>query len=228
MIMFHEEAYYTLHASLPTLAPPFAEERPPISRIALERKLAMLSREDAEQLKRIESVMFFDRLSWELTDEAVVTKAEEVLASIRDNALRDVAQWRLSVRTAVAAVRRRSAGFAAPDRKQRWGVGPWTDVLRKNWAREDFGLNAVLPWIGELRRMLDGGRADAVERFLLLRVWEYISRVAFHHRFSFAAVALYVLRWDLVQRASRQSSEQARHRFRELLDSSLSGLELAS
>ncbi|MEL6340331.1 MAG: DUF2764 family protein [Myxococcota bacterium] len=226
--MLYEEAYYTLHASLPALAPPFAEERPPISRIALERKLAMLSSEDAEQLNRIESVMFFDRLSWELTDEAVVAKAEAVLASIRDTELRDVAQWRLSVRTAVAAVRRRKAGLAAPDRKQRWGVGPWTDVLRRNWARDDFGLSAALPWFGELRRMLDGEQADAVERFLLLRVWDHISRVAFHHRFSFAAVVLYVLRWDLVQRASRQDSEQAQRRFRGLLDSSLKGLELAS
>ena len=59
------DRYYTLMAALPALEPLTAEERPPCSRVHLEKLLRMLEPEDAEQLSTLEGIMFFDRLAFD-------------------------------------------------------------------------------------------------------------------------------------------------------------------
>lgn len=217
-------AYYTLVASLPALAPPFAEERPPLSRFALDRRLRMLSTEDRAELEALEGVMFFDRLSWELSSEAVVDHTDRALQSIRSPVLLEVATWRLGVRTAVAALRRRDAGLDVPS--GRWGMGPWVSSIRRNWGRADLGLGRILPWLSELQDLLRQRRTKEFERLVVRRVWGELSRRAFLHHFDFEAVALYVLRWDLVHRATLEDGADAERRFHELLNESWGGVTL--
>ena len=61
-----------VRAALPALDPLTREERPPCSRVRLEKLLEMLEPEDAEQLETLERIMFFDRLSFDLTDKEIV------------------------------------------------------------------------------------------------------------------------------------------------------------
>ena len=77
------DRYYTLMAALPALEPLAAEERPPCSRVHLERLLGMLEPEDAQQLEALEGLMFFDRLPFDLTDLEIVGEAARVLETIR-------------------------------------------------------------------------------------------------------------------------------------------------
>ena len=214
------DRYYTLMAALPALEPLAAEERPPCSRVHLERLLRMLEPEDAEQLSTLEGIMFFDRLSFDLTDQEIVENAEAALATIRSPLLREVAEWRLSVRTVVAALRRRHAGGAAPERGERWGFGRWTRAIERGWNKRDFGLGGALPWIEEFAGLVEREDAVELEKRLLILVWRYLSRKAEGHHFDFEAVALYVLRWDLLRRWTSQDPAAARQRFDDLMKAS--------
>jgi hypothetical protein len=214
------DRYYTLMAALPALEPITAEERPPCSRVRLEKLLQMLEPEDAEQLETLEGIMFFDRLSFDLTDREIVEGAETALATIRSPLLREVAENRLWTRTVVAALRRRHAGAPAPEKGEKWGFGPWTYTIAKNWNRRDFGLGGVLPEIEEFAGLVEREDAVELEKRLLLLVWRYLSRTAEGHYFDFEAVALYVLRWDLLRRWTTQDPAAARERFDGLMEAS--------
>ncbi|MCG8462115.1 MAG: hypothetical protein MI919_38010 [Holophagales bacterium] len=207
------ERYYTLMASLPALEPPFEEERPPMSRIRLEQRLRMLEPDDARELSALESVMHFDRLDLGAKDVEILERASQVVASIRSPLLREVAEWRLGLRTVIAALRRRAVGEPAPDRREPWGFEPRKRALERGWNRRDFGLSGALPWVETLADLLDRGDARGLERQLLRLVWRYLSRKAWGHHFDFEAVALYVLRWNLLQRASNRDPAEARSRF---------------
>ena len=214
------DRYYTLMAALPALEPLAAEERPPCSRVHLDRLLGMLEPEDAEQLSILEGIMLFDRLSFDLTDREVVENAEAALARIRSPLLREVAEWRLSVRTVVAALRLRHAGAPAPERGETWGFGHWTRAIERSWSRRDFGLGGALPWIEEFAGLVEREDAVELEKRLLLLVSRYLSRKAEGHYFDLEAVALYVLRWDLLRRWTSQDPVAARGRFDELMAAS--------
>jgi hypothetical protein len=207
-------------AALPALEPLTAEERPPCSRVRLEKLLQMLEPEDAEQLRTLEGIMFFDRLSFDLTDREVIEGAEAALSTIRSPLLQEVAEHRLWARTVVAALRRRHAGEPAPEKGETWGFGPWTRTIQKNWSRRDFGLSGVLPELDEFAGLVDREDAVEFEKRLLLLVWRYLSRKAEGHYFDFEAVALYVLRWDLLRRWTSQDPVAARERFDELMEAS--------
>jgi hypothetical protein len=214
------DRYYTLMAALPALEPLAAEERPPCSRVRLEKLLGMLEPEDAQQLEALEGLMFFDRLPFDLTDLEIVGEAARVLETIRSPLLREVAEWRLSVRTVVAALRRRHAGAPAPERGETWGFGHWTRAIERSWGRRDLGLGGALPWIEEFAGLVEREDAVELEKRLLLLVWRYLSRKAEGHYFDFEAVALYVLRWDLLRRWTSQDPVAARARFDELMAAS--------
>jgi len=220
----HSADYYTLVASLPALAPPHVEERPPLSRYALERRLRMLSEADRLELEALENAMFFDRLPWDLPAEAVVQHFERSVAQVRSPMLQEVARWRLGVRTTVSALRHRTAGHAPPS--DRWGVEPWRSLLTRNWTRPDFGVGAFFPWVTELHGLLREKRTREFEQLVLARVWEELSRRAFLCPFDFEGVALYVLRWDLVHRAALEDEAEAARRFDEMLEQSWEGLKL--
>jgi hypothetical protein len=213
-------SYYTLVASLPALEAPFAEERPPCSRYRLDERLKMLEPEDAAELAALEGVMFFDRLAIELSDEAILDEVERVIATIRSPLLREVAQWRMSSRSVMVALRRRAAGGVAPEPGQRWGYGLWVRAVERNWSKRDFGLGGALPWLDSFVGLVERGEAVALERELIDLVWKYLSRKSEGHYFDFEAVALYVLRWDLVRRRTKQDPAEARKRFDELMEAS--------
>jgi hypothetical protein len=164
--------------------------------------------------------MFFDRLSFDLTDREIVEGAEAALATIRSPLLREVAEHRLWTRTAVAALRRRHAGAPAPEKGEKWGFGPWTRTIAKSWNRRDFGLGGALPSIEEFAGLVEREDAVELEKKLLLYMWRYLSRKAEGHYFDFEAVALYVLRWDLLRRWTSQDPVAARERFDELMEAS--------
>jgi len=140
--------------------------------------------------------------------------------------LREVARWRLSLRTVIAVLRKRQAGL--PFDPAREGVGPLTSLMVANWSRPDLGLGAVFPWVARLAELLQRERTKDVERFIFRTVWEELSLRGFRHTFDFEAVAFYVLKWDLVYRATHEDEGLATVRFRELLDSSGASPDLSA
>ncbi|MEO1174396.1 MAG: hypothetical protein AAFX94_20435, partial [Myxococcota bacterium] len=130
-------------------------------------------------------------------------------------------EWRLSLRTALVALRRRRSGEGPPPPDTPWGVGPWRRIIARNWQRPDLGLSALVPWLEDGARLLDDDEPRALERLLIEKVWDRLSDAAFLCHFDFDAIALYVLRWDTIHRATRHNSARAQTRFEAMLDASL-------
>jgi hypothetical protein len=213
--------YYMLVASLPPLPSLFTSQQTPISRLRLDRRLALLDPADRDELQAIETLMWWDRLPLDMTDAAILDRANRVLPDIRSDLLRDVVSWRLELRTVVAALRRRAAGRPAPAPGERWGHGRWVRHIERHWAAQDFGIGGALPWLATFQRLLDAGDTLAFERELLGTSWRYMTHAAGTHFFSFEAVAMYVLRWDIIARWTGYDHERARTRFAHLVQQGL-------
>jgi hypothetical protein len=219
--MAQQTRYYMLMASLPALPPLFTSGETPISRIRLDRRLDMLEPEDRNELAGIEDLMRWDRLPLDITDLEIMERADDFIPRIRSETLREVAVWRLEVRTIVAALRRRAMRKPPPTPSDRWGYGRWVRHVEQKWSASDFGLGGIMPWVAEFSRLHEEHDTLGFERRLLGLVWSHMSRVADGHFFTFEAVALYVLRWDILARWTTYSGELASERFGRLVSEGL-------
>lgn len=216
--MARSPRYYMLMASLPPLPPLFTSDQTPISRLRLDRRLSMLEPEDREELAEIEDLMRWDRLPLDITDAEIIEHANEFIPRIRSGRLREVATWRLEVRTVVAGVRRRAMGKQPPAPDEQWGYGRWVRHIQQKWSAADFGLGNIMPWVADFSRLMDEGDTLGFEKQLLDLAWRYMSRAADDHFFDFEAVVLYVLRWDTFARWTAYSGELAAERFGRLVN----------
>jgi hypothetical protein len=210
-----------LMASLPPLPPYFTSDQTPISRLRLDRRLTMLEPDDRAELAAIEDLMRWDRLPLEATDREILERAEDVIPRIRSDTLRNVAAWRMEVRTVVAGLRRRALGRPPPGPGRRWGYGRWVRHIEQKWQSSDFGLGGIMPWVAEFSRLMAENDTLGFERELLGVAWQYMSRAAEGHYFSFEAVALYALRWDIIARWTAYDGGLARERFDRLVSEGL-------
>ena len=213
--------YYMLVASLPYLPPLFAANKPPMSRERLESRLNMLSDEDRHELRVMEDLMHWNRSQLDITDHEVVERAEKVIPTLRDERLRQVATWRMELRTVVAALRWRAAGRSPVGTKERWGYGRWVWHIEQFWSRPDFGLANAVPYVLQFQQLIEQRDALGLERAILNTVSKELARISDMHHFDFESVALYVLRWDIIARWTGHDKERAQERFDRLVDEGL-------
>jgi len=219
--MSRSPKYYMLVASLPYLPPLFAANKPPMSRERLESRLNMLSDEDRHELRVMEDLMHWNRSPLQISDREVVERAEKVIPTLRDECLRQVATWRMEIRTVVAALRRRAAGRPPVNSKEKWGYGRWVWHIEQYWNRPDFGLANAVPYVVQFQQLIEQRDALGLERALLNTVSKELARVADTHHFDFESVALYVLRWDIIARWTGHDRERAQERFDRLVGEGL-------
>ena len=200
---------------------PFAVKQTPLSRLQLDRRLALLQPEDAQDLATIEEVVHWDRIPLQITEHGFVRRAYNAMAKLRTPALQDMLRWRLELRTLVAALRRRCRGLPAPGADEIWGYGRCVDTIRRYWDRDDFNIGHRYPWVAMADQYLRQGQHKALEHLLLSRVWDHYARLAWDHHFDFEAVVLYVLRWNLIDRLTRYDPAAATLRFSDLLTQGL-------
>lgn len=212
--------YVMLITSLPYLQPVFPNKSLPISRIQLEKRLALLSDEDSTALELIQKLVHWDYLSLKRKDTEIVEYSQEKITELH-GALRDIVQWRLNLRTVMSALRRRQRGFDAPDKKEKWGFGHLVDHILRHWNEPDLGLSRQYPWIPQARDMLTKSDYLSLEQLILTVVWNYLTKVGQNHYFDFEAVVLYVLRWNILERWTGYDGSEALKRFDELVDEGL-------
>jgi len=223
------EVYYTLIASLPHLPHLFESKQLPCSRIQLDRRLTMLSSEDREQLELMESLLWWDRQAnrYEPDVELCYSKRQQ-LERLRNPLLREFAEWRLELRTLIAGLRRRRIDPAPPDLGRGWGVGRWNNRIRAKWQEPVFGLEFCFPFAMEFRHLLEQDQSLEAEKLLLAQLWNRLTRLQDGHYFDFEAVALYVMRWHLIERWIHHQRDAAVARFDRLVEQALEqqGIEL--
>ena len=213
--------YIDLLSSLPYLANPFVHRRPPISEIQLQVRLTMLEYNDREMVRTLARNFYWGRLELKDSDEEVVRNARRLIDALPQRDLREWLIWRMDFRTVVAALRRRHGGQDAPTAADTWGVSSHLRQIERNWGHPTFHLEGRFPWLQEARNLLEAHDSYALERLLLTVGWNYYSRQQVDANYSFSAVWLYLMQWDLVERWCSYDADKAKHRFDEIVASGL-------
>ncbi len=160
--MSDPNAYVMLIAGLPRPEALFQAKRPPLSRLKLQRRLRVLTPEDAAILQRIQQAITWDNMPITLTDEQIVARVRATLEAIDNETLRLIIRDRLEIRTCMAALRRRHRGESTPPTGKAWGYGRWLRQIARNWSETTFRLDHVFPWLREADKLLKAGETLAV------------------------------------------------------------------
>jgi len=216
-----EQQYVTLMASLPYHGRLFGARQTPLSRFQLNKRLAWLAPEDATTLACIEDVLRWRKNLLLENDEDYLRQAREIIAGLDSALLVDVVRNRLEIRTLVAALRRRFIGQGPPAAREAWGFGRWLNIMRARWNEPDFGLGHIYPWVADAQRNLEQGNTLGLERLFMGNAWSDLARAGAGHYFDFDAVAVYVLRWDLIDRWTRYEAQAAQQKIVGLVESGL-------
>jgi hypothetical protein len=212
-----QRQYYTLIASLPLLPPLERAERLPINRDRLQDRLRLLAPDDAAIVERAEAFITWQRQPLERTDAEVVAVFQALMLPGTPAALIEVVAFRMQQRTLMAALRRRQRGLPAPAADEPWGVGPWVAHIVRHWQEPDFRLGLLQPWVPQARAYLEAGDTLALERLLMQQVWTHLERLVQDNLFGFAAVLVYLFKWDMLQRWLSYNRPAAQVRFEALV-----------
>jgi hypothetical protein len=218
--------YTLLLSSLPYLPPPLSQQRfiPP-SRIQIGKALDLLGEEDTLRMQRINSVLHWSHLPLERDDVAMVAEAEKLLVDEESPFLREVILERLELRTLIAAMRYRELNGTPQPGKFR-AIGRYTGRILTNWHDPAFGMGHLFGWLNEAVRLLHSGNSLALDRLLMHESWRRLQRIDDHYDYGFDAVVLYVMRWNILDRLSRQHEEVAINRFKSMVNDALDGQQL--
>ncbi len=208
-----EQRYVTLMASLPYHGRLFGARQTPLSRFQLDKRLAWLEPEDAQSLQRMESLLRWRKNLLLEKDPQYLEDAKAIIDSLEDPLLAGIVRRRMEMRTLIAGLRMRAAGRSAPREREAWGYGRWLNVMRRHWNDPDFGLGHIFPWINDAQRAMQEGNTLGLERLFMGSAWNHLARVGAGHYFDFVAVAVYVLRWDLVDRWTRYEEKAAKEKI---------------
>jgi len=195
----------------------FDEEQTPVSRIQLDKRLALLDEKDAADLLKIEQLLHWSHIKINI-DQAFVNETLESIRSINNDFIKNIIIWRLELRIILAALRMRHQGQKTPPVKKIFGFDYWYFIMTKYWHEPDFGLAEQLPWLPEANELLGANKSLQLEKFLFGVVWDHYHRIGLGHYFNFEAVIIYVLRWDVIYRWTSYNKEVAIQRFNDLID----------
>jgi hypothetical protein len=218
--------YTTLICSLPHHGPLFGARRPPLSRIRLNEFLSVLHEQDKADYETLSLLLDWSRHDRERHDADILRDAHKLTPTLVNRLAREMVQWRLGIRSVMAALRYRQRGEGTPPAGALWGYGRWMPVILRHWNEVNFRLERVYPWLQEARTLLESGAAVELERLLLGVVWRELERQSQGHEFDFEAVLIYCMRWEVVARWTRYHPDAAATRFEHLVREALSDVDL--
>ncbi|QEQ95630.1 hypothetical protein [Neptunomonas concharum] len=204
--------YYTLLTSLPHLPKLDSGKVLPITRLALDRRLSMLSEQDSQQLQCLESLYFpeEDTLS-QLSDRDVVRYWTKALGNLQSDVLKQRVYYQLEMRSVIAAIRYREADMNHPEHFS--GIGRWNGFIRRHWYEPMFSMDEFHPQMAFTVRLLKKGFPGQAESAFLAHLWQDLFYCEKQQDFNFEAVACYVLRWGVLAKALKADAQKTRQIF---------------
>lgn len=214
--------YYTLITALPWLPELEQCKQLPLSRIALDRRLSMLSDQDSEQLMRLEGLYHpSQKTLLDMTDKALVLAWQNGVSAVNSSVLAQKVHFHMELRTLIAAFRSRAAGMDNP--ALFFGLGRWVPHIRKHWFEPGFALEGLCPYLPEIKRLLDKDRPLELETKLDQLLWQDLARTEHEYNFQFEAVVCFVLRWGIAERRLQQDGAIALKQFNQTTSRLLAG-----
>ena len=211
-------AYYTLIGSLPALPRHFEQaERVPISLLQLDERLKMLEPRDAEVIDEMGDFLEWERQPLERTNEEVVRHYQQFMETVENRFARELIQFAMTARTIVAGLRCRRLGLDPPV-----GIEPAAAHIARHWTHPNFRLGGRYPWIAAVDAQLSGDAPFDFARSQLEITWTHTGRLAQQHDpFSFEAVVLYLIRWEVVYRWTRWDATAGQQKFQQLVSEAM-------
>lgn len=209
--------YHMLISSLPPLPTRFEVDRLPITLERLQNRLRMLEPLDADEIDRMLQVLRWSRQFEEANDTAVVKRYAALMQTITNPFVSEVLTIGADVRMITVALRSRHRGLGPPA----IGIGRWVQHIRRHFNQPDFGLGHLYPRIEECGRLIEQGDMLNLNRLLLDSTWTYFKKCANDYYFSFEAVVLYVLRWNIIRQWQELNAERGRPIFEKLVREAL-------
>jgi hypothetical protein len=201
-----------LIGSLPALPTHFADaERVPISRRALDERLKMLDPDAAKVLEQISEFLLWERQPLDRTDEEFCRHYDRIMADVQHRFARELIEQMMTRRTILSALRRRRQGLGPPA-----GVGWVAEHIARYWSHPDFRLSTQYPWIGEIYAQLNSDRPFELQRSLFDMAWRHMKHLSDQYHFSFEAVLLYLIRWEIVYRWTSHDAAAGHEKFEQL------------
>jgi hypothetical protein len=211
--MTKSTTYYTLIGSLPALPRHFEEaERVPISSRRLDERLKMLEPRDADVIELMSKFLVWDRQPLDLTDEDVLRQYEQFIGTVDNRFARELIRTVITNRTIWVGLRCRRLGIDPPR-----GIAPIAGQIARHWNHPDFALGTRYPWISQVDALLMSDSPSDLYRKQLDIAWQHAKRLADQYQFTFEAVVLYLIRWELVYRWTRRSVEAGQQKFEQLV-----------
>ncbi|MDP1562136.1 MAG: DUF2764 family protein [Pirellulaceae bacterium] len=208
--------YYDLIASLPGLPIRFDVERPPISGLRLMERLQILDADDAAVVEQWTNFVGWDRQVLERTDDDVAQSYHRLIGEISNATLLELIQHRMDTRTIIAAIRRRRAGMPPPT-----GVGQWVDKIRRDFQHPQFQLQTLYPWIGRFDQLMGEGQALEAQRIVFEFNYRELEELAPNDMFSFEAILIYLVRWEIIDRWTSLDEAAGKTRFETMIRETL-------
>lgn len=222
----HNRQYYTLIGSLPSLKRFDAAERVPINIVRLEERLKMLEPDDALLVERTADFLAWQRQPLNRTDKEVFELFQETRNwALAHPALMDMIEFRMNIRTVIAALRRRHKGLPAPVKTDLWGAGSSLLQIQNNWDHPEFKLGSRFPWISNALHHIEYEESMELEKLLMDLVWNKADIMARYEPFSFASLIAYLFKWDILNRWLSYNSNDAKVRFDAIASEVLSEYE---
>jgi hypothetical protein len=218
--MAHQQ-YIELLCSLPHLSNPFHVGRPGITQVQLQKRMNMLDLNDLRWINKLIGAFYWGGMDMQQDEQQLVARANRFLHALPYEDIREWLQWRMDVRTIVAALRHRRDGEESPEPDVVWGYGRYVRHIGQHWSSPSFGLENRFPWLPEVALNLQKGESYLVEKTLLSAVWNYYCAQQPQTSYGFSAVVLYVIKWDMVNRWCQYSAPQARINFDHLVQKTL-------
>ena len=184
----------------------------PISPLKLDERLKMLEPHDARVIDEMSNFLVWERQPLEQTDEAILRRYDKFNHEVDNRFARELISHTMAIRTIFAGLRCRRLQLEPPQ-----GVAPIAAQIAKNWNHPDFRLGAQYPWISEVDRQLNGDAPFDLERMRIELLWRRLHRLAEEHFFTFEAVVLYLMRWELVYRWTQRDAEVGQRKFERLV-----------
>lgn len=209
-----------LIASLPSPQALRSAKRAPLSRLKLDQRLRVLTDEDANTLRLVESVVDWRHFPTSISELEVLQRARLALSAISNETLCEIVCHRLEIRTCIAALRRRLRG-EGPAQNSPWGFGRWVNHIERYWAEPLFHLEHVFPWLAEADKKIRAADVYGLETLLLEQSYKHLQRNEYVNAFTIEAVVIYVLKWNIVDRVTRYNGRSATKRFDDLTQSGL-------
>lgn len=212
-------SYYTLVTCLPWLPEQIEKcHQLPLSRIALNRRLSLLSAEDQQSLAMAET-LYHPALSDIQPDRERVRQWQKQVDAMPTSVLRDLLTERLELQTLMAALRYRQRPNTSPEHF--YGFGRWSEWIRQHWKEPLFGLEGQVDRLEHWGELYSQGHTGDLQFQIDRYFWQRLLAVERNYHFTLETVVSFVLRWGIAERRLNSNAETALNDFQALGDALL-------